>query len=82
MTTVSIDNSILNDYATEGWEIAARLTGALAMLANLDERDTCDEIQYAERLLRDGLARVERLALVAFDGCPLADEIKTSTPAA
>lgn len=82
MTTVSIDDAILNDYAGEAWEVAARLTGALAMLANLDERDTSDEIQYVERLLRDGLARVERLARGAFDGRALAVEVKTSTPAA
>lgn len=82
MTTVSIDDRTLNDYAGEAWEVAARLNGALAMLANLDGRDTCDEIQYVERLLRDGLARAEHLATASLEGRPLAQQVTTLTRAA
>jgi len=37
------------------FEIAARLTGAIALLSDYDDIDTSDELQYARRLLHDAL---------------------------
>ncbi len=37
------------------YEIAARLTGAIALLSGYADIDTSDDLQYARRLVRDAL---------------------------
>lgn len=61
----------LDDYANESWEVAARLRGALLLLGDCEDAAILDEVQYAMRLIRDGIERAERLALAVFDGVAL-----------
>lgn len=67
----AIDSRHLDDYANEAWEVAARLRGALLLLGDCDGAETSDEVQFAMRLLRDGVKRAEGLALAVFDGVAL-----------
>ena len=66
--TMTVPSAALDDYAVQAWEIAARLRGGLSILGEIEDRDTSDEIQYVERLLRDALDRAEHLGAVAGDG--------------
>lgn len=67
----AIDSRRLASYADEASEVAARLHGALLLLGDCDGAETSDEVQYAMRLIRDGIERAEGLSMAVFDGVAL-----------
>jgi hypothetical protein len=64
---VAVSSEVLLGYECEGWEIAARVRGALAIIEANPRAEDDDDTTYARLLLRAAIARAERLALAVGD---------------
>lgn len=68
---VAMPSAVLVGYASEAWEIVARVRGAMALLEGNDKTGDDAAILSAMRLLRDAIVRGDRIALAALDCKPL-----------